>query len=794
MKKKFLYMVTILLFMAVNLVIISDMGKYTKHYPFNRLLVGDTFLYRLSPADTAMEYGCRLDEIDSKRVEAERITDRLMKIQLKPGLTFLCEKNDKTHTVSFQGTPEQGNIGWLFMLLMLIGNVCWIWGFVVGILHARSYQAYLYFVFSCGYGLFLLMLVDVFSFRRLILIFILAIAITIIVLIRISCNLANRRMGKLGILLSVLVSFILGILYILYTSIQMHLQIFLLIVFALFLSSVLLAVMATLIYALLSMNRYIRRRNIAIVVVMSTGVLVPLGLLLAGLLFEHDVTPQVCVSFAVAVPVALGNSLLSSNFIGSVMNIRKSLVFLFFDVMIALITGISLYYIVNNFGFLSSGSTLLYVFFVICVMALLHIRRILIRRFDDVLFLRKDSYALSLQYIAELVSSPQPLDVKMRKIFTEVQNIVNVQKVRFVVFDYIPDDHGKTLSGYVEYSSRDSFIADFFTRFREPVLRYSLMSSSLLEHRIYTILDEEMITIAAPVFIQNELQGLLKVGEKSDDEFFLGTELHYLNTVALQLHQLFENDRLFQEFIIKRRYEKELDLASYIQMRLFPKKAPKDAGVHISFYSRPYLKVTGDYFDFIKIGKKKMAFVVADISGHGLAAAMILSMTSAIVNGMLLEKKNIEKTVEEINNFLTTRYRGIELITFFIGVYDKTSRSLQYINAGHSAPMIRNAGSHKITRLEGRSKILGVESTARYYSSRYVLNKGDEIYLFTDGLTELYNENTDRTFGEQYLQEIILHNTQKDIEERVNAVIEAINDFGVEHVRDDITFLGIEIQ
>ena len=74
------------------------------------------------------------------------------------------------------------------------------------------------------------------------------------------------------------------------------------------------------------------------------------------------------------------------------------------------------------------------------------------------------------------------------------------------------------------------------------------------------------------------------------------------------------------------------------------------------------------------------------------------------------------------------------------------------------------------------------------------MSKGDEIYLFTDGLTELYNENTDRTFGEQYLQEIILKNTQNDIEERVNAVIEAINDFGIEHVRDDITFLGIEVR
>ncbi len=787
-------MMTMVFFVLVNVAVTSDINTYTEHYPFNRLLVGDTFFYTLGPQDSRMGYGCRILKIGSQQVDEENIADVLLKTEMKPGLSFACVKGQDKDTGSFSMIPEKSNIGWLFMLLLLIGNVCWIWGLVVGTLHARSYQAYLYFIFSCGFGLFLLLLVDVFSMRRLVPLFVAAAAIAVIVLLRISFNLANRRMGKTGIALSFIFSGLFVLAYLLQVVNFIKFFEFLSIILTLIICGAVLSSVIILGYAVMTGNRYLRRRNLAIMTVMITGMLLPVVLLMLGLFFPYDMTPQVCVSFAVVLPVALGNSLLSSNFIGSVMNIRKSLVFLFFDLVIALVAGISLYYIVNRSGFFSPGSTLLYGIFVASVLILLHVRGVLIRRFDDVLFLRKDSYALSLQYIAELVSSPQPLEVKIRKIFTEAGNVTNVQKLRFLVFDYMPDDHGKGLYRYVDYQSRDSFIADFFSRFRETVIRYSLMSSSLLEHRIYNILDEEGITIAAPVFAGGEIKGILKVGEKNDDEFFSGTEIHYFNTVALQLHQLFENDRLFQEFIIKRRYEKELDLASYIQMRLFPKKAPAGYGLNISFYSRPYLKVTGDYFDFIPIGKKKLAFVMADISGHGLAAAMILSMTSAIVNGMLREKKNIEKTVEEINNFLTTRYRGIELITFFIGVFDRSNSTLQYINAGHNAPMIRKPGSKKITRLEGRSKILGVEPTARYYASRYVLDRGDELYLFTDGLTELYDEKKDKTFGEQHLQQILASDSEEDIEERINAVIEAINEFGVEHIRDDITFLGVEVE
>ena len=185
--------------------------------------------------------------------------------------------------------------------------------------------------------------------------------------------------------------------------------------------------------------------------------------------------------------------------------------------------------------------------------------------------------------------------------------------------------------------------------------------------------------------------------------------------MSLQLFQMLENDRLLKNYIIRRRFEMELDIASYIQTRLFPKSAPDSSRLAISFYNRPFLKVTGDYFDFIEIDKKNTAIVIGDISGHGLAAAMILSMTSSTIHALLREKKPIEYVIEEVNFFLNHRYRGTELITLFAGIYNTVTGELTYINAGHCPPVFIRKGTGEPERLEGRSKILGADPSAMYF-------------------------------------------------------------------------------
>jgi len=244
---------------------------------------------------------------------------------------------------------------------------------------------------------------------------------------------------------------------------------------------------------------------------------------------------------------------------------------------------------------------------------------------------------------------------------------------------------------------------------------------------------------------------------------------------------------------VKRGFEKELDLASSIQLRLLPKKAPERKGMHISFYNRPFIKVTGDYFDFINIDKNRTAIIIGDVSGHGLSASMILSMTSSIMNAMLMEKLSIERAVEEINHFLNYRYNGVDLITMFVGVYNKSTRELIYVNAGHCTPVLIKSAKKEITSLEGRSKILGADPSANYFSSKCILGKNDEIILYTDGLVEIFNENMDAQLNEKILMDIIYQHRNKNVDQKLKAIIDIISEFKNGAIRDDITIIGIQI-
>ena len=291
MKKKLFYLGTIIIFVLINLAVTSDINTYTEHYPFNRLMVGDTFFYPLSPQNSMMGYGCRIVKIGPHQVDEDTIVETLLKTEMKQGLPFTCVEGQDKDRGSFTRIPEKSNIGWLFMLLLLIGNVCWIWGLVVGTLHTRSYQAYLYFLFSCGFGLFMLLLVDVFSMRRLVPLFVAAVAVTVIVLLRISFNLANRRMGKTGLSLSILFSGLFVLAYILHLMNNIKFFQFVLLVLILFICGVVLSSAVTLGYAIITGNRYLRRRNLAIMVVMVSGVMLPAVLLMMGLLFPYNMTP-----------------------------------------------------------------------------------------------------------------------------------------------------------------------------------------------------------------------------------------------------------------------------------------------------------------------------------------------------------------------------------------------------------------------------------------------------------------------------------------------------------------------
>ena len=236
-----------------------------------------------------------------------------------------------------------------------------------------------------------------------------------------------------------------------------------------------------------------------------------------------------------------------------------------------------------------------------------------------------------------------------------------------------------------------------------------------------------------------------------------------------------------------------MDNASYVQLRLFPRTTPdEERGLDVSFFYRPYLRVIGDYFDFFDVDEDRTAVIVGDVSGHGLSAAMILSAVNSIAYAMIRENKSIEETFKEINDFLLSNYRGMELITLFVGIYDRITREMIYINAGHNSPVVIKKNKKELRHIENRFKVLGADPDAEYFSSRYVFDRTDEIFLYTDGLVDLYDEESKERLNDVRLFAILLENIEESIDGKLIEIEKNIKKYG-NVIKDDITIVGVRI-
>ncbi|MDY6969922.1 MAG: PP2C family protein-serine/threonine phosphatase, partial [Spirochaetota bacterium] len=170
-----------------------------------------------------------------------------------------------------------------------------------------------------------------------------------------------------------------------------------------------------------------------------------------------------------------------------------------------------------------------------------------------------------------------------------------------------------------------------------------------------------------------------------------------------------------------------------------------------------------------------------------------LSVVSSITHVMLQEKKSISETLEEINHYLNFRCDGVELVTFFISIYNKKTKEFEYINAGHRTPILIKKDTGELSFLEGKASILGALPNVDYSSSTLTFNRGDEMILYTDGLVEIYNDNTGEDYNDETLMRTISESIDLEIEDKLNSIIEKINLFKNGSIRDDIIIIGIEV-
>ena len=255
-------------------------------------------------------------------------------------------------------------------------------------------------------------------------------------------------------------------------------------------------------------------------------------------------------------------------------------------------------------------------------------------------------------------------------------------------------------------------------------------------------------------------------------------------------------ERLLHESMEKTRLEGELEIAREVQSRLFPQSVPELPGLRLYGLCKPARVVSGDYYDFLRLGDTRAAVVLGDISGKGISAALLMAtlqsalhaqfydgLPSAIVP--VLWPASTAEVVARLNRQIYLSTQREKYVTLFYGVYDSATRKLTYTNAGHLPPMLFR--SDRIERLEGGGTVVGLFPSATYEQSEVCFEPGDLLLAFSDGITEPEN-GFGEEFGESRLLEVARHARGTAPEIMVDEIYRTVSDWtGSPELQDDMT-------
>jgi sigma-B regulation protein RsbU (phosphoserine phosphatase) len=215
---------------------------------------------------------------------------------------------------------------------------------------------------------------------------------------------------------------------------------------------------------------------------------------------------------------------------------------------------------------------------------------------------------------------------------------------------------------------------------------------------------------------------------------------------------------------------------------------PETPGLEVFGTSLSCLEVAGDYFDVINLDDSKTVLAIGDVSGKGAGAAMLMSNLQASIRTAVRIGSDLKQMIGQINDLIFDNTQAHQFITFFAGVYDKSTSQFVYVNAGHNPPLlVKKDGS--LTLLGSGGLILGAMSNMTYEQESIKLDRGDLLFLYTDGLSEAENPEGDM-YDEERVEEFVIRNRDLDIDEIVELLATEVKAFmnGMER-KDDLTLL-----
>lgn len=294
-----------------------------------------------------------------------------------------------------------------------------------------------------------------------------------------------------------------------------------------------------------------------------------------------------------------------------------------------------------------------------------------------------------------------------------------------------------------------------------------------------------------PVFHKEEFLAFVLIGDFDTGQNLLGNDLNFIQTLINVIVVALENKKLFKERVHRERLQRDMELAVEVQGMLIPRCLPKTGAVEVGATYLPNENIGGDYFDFIKTGPHEFLWCIADASGKGVSAALLMANLQASLRAWASVESDLIKVIERLNEIVVSNTNGERFITLFLGLYNEVSKELQYVNAGHNPPVLVMDGKVKFLR-EGTTIIGAFDSLPTIRVGKENLTAGSLIFNYTDGLVESANEEvyiSDDELVKHLLESS--HLTVDNLNESILRDIQSANSASMDS--DDITILTIRV-
>jgi phosphoserine phosphatase RsbU/P len=451
----------------------------------------------------------------------------------------------------------------------------------------------------------------------------------------------------------------------------------------------------------------------------------------------------------------------------------------------------------------SRAFSILFTLGVILVFNPLHNR---IQGFVDRVFFRKEyDYGEIIEKIGGAMTSLLDLGqilqrlvgTFMEDIFIDTSSVMllNPAKTEYQVF--LADGEKRTEVKNVVFR-RDEALMYIIEEEKSELTKYDVLEDPKykpVSQSCITNFEKLHASLMVPLIYQDEVTGLLNLGEKKSGKFFSREDIDLIRTLANQGAVAIENARLFQENLEKQRMEKELAIARELQSSMLPAECPAIEGVEIAAYSISAREVGGDFYDFIEMGESKIGMVIGDVTGKSVSGALVMSASRSIFRMLSEEQMDVGEIMMRANRRTQKDIKTGMFVALLYAVINAESRTVTLCSAGQTQPIhwSSETGESRLIETKGDTFPLGIIEDAEYEETRLDLAPGDKVVLYTDGIVEAMNEQ-DEIFGFDRLLEVVQGESSLTADLLLKRILYKVNEFSAGAAQhDDLTIIVLGV-